>query len=87
MVSVGMPLVFNMSISFKRIANVYAGIGWGQIDRKGANLAATNRPEPSNSWAGPTRGQGIGDLRCGSALPSATEEMTTRVLGPAPVSC
>ncbi len=34
MVSVGMPLVFNMSIRFERIANVYAGTGWCQIDRK-----------------------------------------------------
>ncbi len=54
---------------------------------RGGDLAATNGPEPSNSWAGPTRGQGIVDLRCGSAFPSAREEMTTRVLGPAPVSC
>ena len=30
--SVGMPLVFNMSIRFERIANVYAGTGCAKLD-------------------------------------------------------
>jgi hypothetical protein len=33
---------------------------------RGGNLAPTKGAEPSNPWAGPTRGQGIGDLKEGS---------------------
>jgi hypothetical protein len=33
-VSVGMSLVISTGFRFERIANVYAGTGWGQIDPK-----------------------------------------------------